>query len=85
MCVQDTCRKVDALNLFLKDSVRLAIVSRPLSAKETDNFHSKSYSRKLYHLPSMNCGAGKSVNPDTLFSVATIRKIMLGEFQAGNS
>ncbi len=72
--------EVDALNLLLKDSVRLAIVSRPLSAKEMDFFHAKKFFPKI--IPIAIDGIAVLVNPanpDTLFSVETIRKIMLGE------
>lgn len=72
--------EVDALNLLLKDSVRLAIVSRPLSAKEMEYFHAKKLFPKL--VPIAVDGIAVLVNPanpDTLFSVETIRKIMMGE------
>jgi phosphate transport system substrate-binding protein len=72
--------EVDALNLLLKDSVRLAIVSRPLSVKELDYFHSKKFFPKV--IPIGIDGIAVLVNPanpDTLFSVETIRKIMMGE------
>ncbi len=71
--------EVDAMNLLLKDSVRLAIVSRPLSEKEMDFFHEKKFFPKI--VPFAVDGIAVLVNPanpDTLFSVATIRKIMLG-------
>jgi len=72
--------EVDALNLLLKDSVRLAIASRPLSAREMDYFHAKKFFPKV--IPVAIDGIAVVVNPanpDTLFSVATIRKIMTGE------
>ena len=72
--------EVDALNLLLKDSVRLAIVSRPLTGKEMDFFHTKKFFPKI--IPIAIDGIAVLVNPanpDTLFSVETIRKIMLGE------
>jgi len=69
-----------AINLLLHDSVRLAIVSRPLSAKEMDYFHSKKFFPK--EVPVAIDGIAVIVNPsnkDTLFSVSQLRKIMLGE------
>ena len=72
--------EVDAFNLLLKDSVRLAIVSRPLSAKEMDYFHSKKFFPKI--IPFAIDGIAVLVNPanpDTLFSVQSIRKILMGE------
>ena len=72
--------EVDALNLLINDSVRLAIVSRPLSAKEMEYFHAKKFFPKI--IPFAIDGIAVLVNPanpDTLFSVETIRKIMLGK------
>jgi len=72
--------ELDAVDLLLKDSVRLAIVSRPLSVKEKEYFHS----RKFFPHEAQLAVDGIAVlvnplNPDTLFSVNTIRKILLGE------
>ncbi len=72
--------EVDAFNLLLKDSVRLAIVSRPLSAKEMAYFHSKKFFPKI--IPFAIDGIAVLVNTanlDTLFSVESIRKILMGE------
>jgi phosphate transport system substrate-binding protein len=72
--------EVDVFNLLLHDSVRLAIVSRPLSAKEMDYFHSKKFFPK--EIPVAVDGIAVLVNPsnpDTLLSISQLRKIMLGE------
>ena len=72
--------EVDVFNLLLKDSIRLAIVSRPLSAKEMDYFHSRKFFPK--EIPVAIDGIAVLVNPsnpDTLFSISQLRKIMLGE------
>ena len=69
-----------AINLLLHDSVRLAIISRPLSAKEMNYFHSKKFFPK--EVPVAIDGIAVLVNPsnpDTLLSVSQLRKIMLGE------
>lgn len=69
-----------ALNLLLHDSVRLAIVSRTLSAKEIAYFHSKKFFPK--EVPVAIDGIAVLVNPsnpDTLLSVSQLRKMMLGE------
>ncbi len=69
-----------ALNLLLRDSVRLAIVSRPLNSKEINYFHSKKFFPR--EVPVAIDGIAVLVNPsnpDTLFSVSQLRKIMLGE------
>jgi len=69
-----------AINLLLHDSVRLAIVSRPLSAKEMKYFQSKKFFPK--EVPVAIDGIAIIVNPsnpDTLFSISQLRKIFLGE------
>jgi len=72
--------EVDVINLLLHDSVRLAIVSRPLTTKEINYFHSKKFFPK--EVPVAIDGIAVLVNPanpDTLFSISQLRKIMLGE------
>jgi phosphate transport system substrate-binding protein len=72
--------ETDVLNLLIKDSVRLAIVSRPLNRKEMNYFHSKKFFPK--EIPVAIDGIAVLVNPanpDTLFTVSQLRKIMLGE------
>lgn len=72
--------EVDVFNLLLHDSVRLAIVSRPLNPKEINYFHSRKFFPK--EVPVAVDGIAVLVNPsnpDTLFSISQLRKIMLGE------
>jgi phosphate transport system substrate-binding protein len=72
--------EIDVFNLLLRDSVRLAIVSRPLSVKEMAYFHSRKFFPE--EVPVAIDGIAVLVNPsnsDTLFSISTLRKIMLGE------
>ncbi|NVO20647.1 MAG: substrate-binding domain-containing protein [Bacteroidetes bacterium] len=77
--------EVDALNLLLKDSVRLAIVSRPLSKKEMDYFHSKKFFPREVRLALDGIAIILNPkNPDTLLSVETIKKILLGELTNWN-
>lgn len=72
--------EVDALNLLLKDSVRLAIVSRPLTKKEMDYFHGKKFFPHEVRLALDGIAIlVHPGNPDTLYSVETIRKILMGE------
>ncbi len=69
-----------AINMLLHDSVRLAIVSRPLKAKEMEYFHRKKFFPK--EIPVAIDGIAVIVNPsnpDTLFSISQLRKIVLGE------
>ena len=72
--------EVEALNLLLKDSVRLAIMSRPLSTKEKEYFHSKKFFPREVQIAIDGIAVLVNPNnPDTLFSVNTIKRIMLGE------
>lgn len=71
--------EVSALNLLLKDNVRLAVVSRPLNAKEMSYFHSKKLFPQI--VPVAVDGIAVILNPsnpDTLFSISQLRKMMLG-------
>jgi len=77
--------EAEAFNLLIKDSVRLAIVSRRLNAKELDYFHFKKFFPK--EVPVAVDGIAVIVNPknpDTLFSINTLRKLMLGEITDWN-
>jgi phosphate transport system substrate-binding protein len=68
------------LNLLLTDSVRLAVLSRKLNAKELNYFHRKKFIPQQF--PVAIDGIAVLVNPsnpDTLFSISQMRKIMLGE------
>lgn len=72
--------EVDAVNLLLKDSVRLAITTRTLTAEEMNSFHS----RKFYPQEIKLATDGLALivnrqNPDTLISVRDIRRILTGE------
>jgi phosphate transport system substrate-binding protein len=72
--------EVDAFNLLFKDSLRLIVVSRHLSQKELDYFHSKNF----FPIETIIAVDGIAVlvnpsNPDTLLSIQQIRKILLGE------
>lgn len=74
-----------AINLLLHDSVRLAVVSRPLTIKEMNFFHSRKFFPK--EVPVAVDGIAVLVNPsnpDTLFSVSQLRKMMLGEISDWN-
>ncbi len=72
--------EVDALNLLLRDSVRAAIATRPLSKDERESFES----RKLFPKEIKIATDGIAIivhrgNKDTLFSIQTLRKILTGE------
>lgn len=75
--------EVDAVNLLLKDSVRLAITTRTLTAEEMNSFHS----RKFYPQEIKLATDGLALivnrqNPDTLISVRDIRRILTGEVKS---
>jgi phosphate transport system substrate-binding protein len=77
--------EVDALNLLIRDSVRLAIVSRPLSKKEMDYFHGKKLFPREVRLALDGIAIlVNPANPDTLLTVETIRQILLGKITSWN-
>ncbi len=72
--------ELDALNLLLRDSVRLAIVSRPLNRKEMNYFHSKKFFP--HEVPVAVDGIAVLVNPanpDSLLTMKQLRSMMTGE------
>lgn len=72
--------EVDAVNLLLKDSVRLAITTRTLTAEEMNSFHSrKFYPREIKLATDGLALIVNRQNPDTLISMRDIRRILTGE------
>lgn len=74
------CNEVDAVNLLLKDSVRLAIVDRSLSEQELASFHSRKFFPQS--IPMAVGGVALIVNhenPDTVISVDRFRDILMGK------
>lgn len=74
--------ETDAFNLFLKDCVRVAIVTRPLSTEEIASFQS----RKLYPKDMKIATDGialivNKMNPDTLITVEQIKSVLSGKIQ----
>ncbi|MFZ4581966.1 MAG: PstS family phosphate ABC transporter substrate-binding protein [Paludibacter sp.] len=69
-----------AIDLLLKDSVRMAITTRPLSEKETNYLHSIKFQPRSYRLASDGIAliTNKS-NKDTLITVDQFRQILLGK------
>jgi phosphate transport system substrate-binding protein len=74
--------EVDAFNNLLKDSVRLIVVSRPLSIKEREFFASKQYIPKEIKvaLDGVAVITHKN-NADTLLTMEQLKKILLGEIK----
>ncbi|MCK9208713.1 MAG: substrate-binding domain-containing protein [Salinivirgaceae bacterium] len=71
--------ETDALNDLFRDSTRLIISSRPLSEKELDFFHSKTFYPKSHELAFD--ALALIVNPnmvDTLIAVRDFEKILTG-------
>lgn len=74
--------EVDAINLLLKDSVRLAIATRTFTSDELAYFKSKKFMPKAIKvaIDALALIVNKQ-NPDTLISVKDIRRILVGEAQ----
>ncbi|WP_455592027.1 PstS family phosphate ABC transporter substrate-binding protein [Bacteroides sp.] len=74
--------EVEAINLLLKDSVRLAITTRTLTKEEMNSFHSrKFYPREIKLATDGLALIVNRQNPDSLISVRDIRRILIGEVQ----
>lgn len=72
--------EVEAVNLLLKDSVRLVIATRPLSDNEVKYFNSKTFYPHSYKLATDGIALIiNDHNSDTLITVSQIRKILTGE------
>jgi phosphate transport system substrate-binding protein len=72
--------EVDAINLLLKDSVRVAFTSRTLTPEELNSFHSRKFYPKAIKIATDGLAliVNKN-NPDTLITVNEIRKILTGK------
>jgi len=77
--------EVEAMNLLLKDSVRLVIATRPLSDNELKYFKSKSFYPHSYKLATDGIALIiNNHNADSLITVSQIRKILSGEVSNWN-
>lgn len=75
--------EVEAINLLLKDSVRLAIATRSFTPEELQYFKNRKF--VPYAIKMAVDGLAlivNSQNPDTLISVRDIRRILTGEVQS---
>lgn len=72
--------EVNAINLLLKDSVRLAIVTRTYTKKELEAFHSKNFAPTFIHVATDGLAliVNKN-NKDTLITTNDFRRILRGE------
>ena len=72
--------EVDAINLLLKDSVRLAIATRPLSVNEEASLVSKKFAPRSYKLATDGIALIiNNRNSDSLITVSQIKKILTGK------
>lgn len=72
--------ELEAINLLLKDSVRLAITTRPLSSKEEAYLKSKKFEPHSYKLALDGIALiVNRNNPDTLITVDQFRQILIGK------
>jgi len=77
--------EVEAINSILKDSGRLAIVTRPLSQKELKSLESKQFYPHSYKLATDGIALIiNNQNKDSLITVGDLRKILTGEVTTWN-
>lgn len=75
----------NAIELLLKDSVRLAITTRPLSTKENSYLRSIKFEPRSYRIASDGIALIiNKQNKDTLITVDQIRQILLGNYKNWN-
>jgi len=78
--VPNYTNEVNAINLLLKDSVRVAITTRPLSSKEDEYLKSKKFYSHSYKLARDGVALIiNNHNRDSLITVNDLRKIITGE------
>lgn len=72
--------EVEAVNLLLKDSLRLAITSRRLTPEEKYSFNSRKFFPQEIKIATDGLALITNLeNPDSLISVDAIRSILTGE------
>ena len=77
--------EVEAINYLLKDSVRLSIVTRPLSKNELKSLESKQFYPHSYKLATDGIALIiNNQNKDSLITVGDLRKILTGEVTTWN-
>ena len=74
------CNEVEAVNLLLKDSVRLVIANRRLTEDELASFHSRKFFPESIRLAVGGIALiTNKENPDTLISVRQFKDILTGK------
>lgn len=72
--------EVNAIDLLIKDSVRVAIATRPLSDKEVNYLKENKFSPRSYKLATDGIALiVNNSNPDTLMSVVDLKRILTGK------
>ena len=72
--------EITALDLLMKDSVRVAVITRPLLQNEVDYLKNKKFSPRSYKLAIDGIALiVNKQNPDTLLTVVDLRKILTGK------
>lgn len=75
--------EVDAVNLLLKDSVRLAITTRTLTPEEMNSFHSRKFFPREIKIATDGLALiTNRQNMDSVISVRDIRRILSGEIRS---
>jgi phosphate transport system substrate-binding protein len=78
--VPNYTNEVNAINLLLKDSVRVAITTRPLSLKENNFLKSKTFYSRSFKIATDGIALIiNNHNSDSIITVENIRKILTGE------
>jgi ABC-type phosphate transport system, periplasmic component len=77
--------EVNAIDLLVKDSVRVAVATRPLSEKEVNYLKSKQFAPRSFKLAIDGIAliTNKS-NPDTLLSLVDLRRVLTGKVKNWN-
>lgn len=74
------CSEVEAMNLLLKDSVRLAITTRQLTEKETKYFNEKKFYPTSVKIATDGLALiANRQNPDSLISTWQFRDVLTGK------
>lgn len=72
--------EVDAINLLLKDSVRLVIATRTLTSEEMNSFHSRKFFPREIKLATDGLAfIVNRKNADSIISVRDIKRMLTGE------
>ena len=77
------CSEVEAINLLLQDSVRLAIANRRLSDKELASFHTRKFFPESIRMAVSGIALITNLeNEDSLITVGQFRQILTGKVKS---